>query len=107
MRAASSSRTSGYRRPPTVIGELGSHSPWSLVWWALLTAAVVVGIRMLWMFTVPYLIASLTRSRAWREVTPWRDRVVLGWSGMRGALSRSRRRCRSPRLCHIASCSST
>jgi monovalent cation/hydrogen antiporter len=72
---------------PHVVGALGAYSPWSLVWWALLTAGVVVGVRMLWMFSVPYLVASLTRARSWREVTPRRDRVVLGWSGMRGALS--------------------
>jgi monovalent cation/hydrogen antiporter len=72
---------------PSVVGALGTFSPWSLVWWALLTAGVVVGVRLLWMFTVPYVISALTRSRSWREVAPWRDRVVLGWSGMRGALS--------------------
>ncbi len=72
---------------PSVVRSLGAFSPWSLVWWALLTAGVVVGVRLLWMFTVPYLVSSLTRSRSWRDVSPWRDRVVLGWSGMRGALS--------------------
>jgi len=72
---------------PSVIGALGHYAWWQLVWWALLTAGVVVGVRMLWMFTVPYLVAALTRSRSWREVSPTRDRIVLGWSGMRGALS--------------------
>ncbi len=72
---------------PAVVRSLGDFSPWSLVWWALLTAGVVAAVRMLWMFSVPYLISSLTRSRSWRDVSPWRDRVVLGWSGMRGALS--------------------
>jgi CPA1 family monovalent cation:H+ antiporter len=33
------------------------------------------------MFTVPHLF------RLWREVAPRGDRFVLGWSGMRGALS--------------------
>jgi CPA1 family monovalent cation:H+ antiporter len=36
---------------------------------------------------VPHLVSSLTRNRAWRDVDPWQDRFVLGWSGMRGALS--------------------
>jgi monovalent cation/hydrogen antiporter len=72
---------------PSVVRELGAFPPLSLAWWALLTAGLVVGVRMLWMFSVPYLVSSLTRSRSWRDVSPWRDRVVLGWSGMRGALS--------------------
>jgi monovalent cation/hydrogen antiporter len=72
---------------PSVVGALGQYSPWRLVWWAVLTAGVVVGVRMLWMFTVPYIASALTRSRSWREVSPSRDRIVLGWSGMRGALS--------------------
>jgi Na+/H+ antiporter len=72
---------------PSVVNALGSYSTWQLVWWALLTAVVVLGVRMLWMFTVPYLASALTRSRSWREVSPRRERIVLGWSGMRGALS--------------------
>jgi CPA1 family monovalent cation:H+ antiporter len=48
---------------------------------ALLIFGVVVAIRFAWMFTVPHLVGR------WREIQPWRDRVILGWSGMRGALS--------------------
>ena len=52
----------------------GVHgSAWSLTADALLVFGVVVAIRFAWMFTVA------------RQ--PWRDRVILGWSGMRGALS--------------------
>jgi CPA1 family monovalent cation:H+ antiporter len=38
------------------------------------------------MFTVPHLVAGLSR-RGWNEIEPWQDRFILGWSGMRGALS--------------------
>jgi CPA1 family monovalent cation:H+ antiporter len=52
----------------------GIHgSAWTLTGDALLVFAVVVAIRFAWMFTV---------SRDSR-----RDRVILGWAGMRGALS--------------------
>ncbi len=87
---------------PSVVGALGDFSPWSLVWWALLTAVVVVGVRMLWMFTVPYAVSTLTRSRSWRDVSPWRDRVVLGWGGMRGALSLAAALSLSPAVPHRA-----
>lgn len=55
----------------------GVHgSAWSLTGDALLVFAVVVVVRFVWMFTVPHL-AGFGR----------RDRVILGWGGMRGALS--------------------
>jgi Na+/H+ antiporter len=60
----------------------GVHgSAWALTGDALLVFGVVVAIRFVWMFTVPHLVGR------WREIQPWQDRVILGWSGMRGALS--------------------
>jgi Na+/H+ antiporter len=47
----------------------------------LVIFAVLTVVRLAWMFTVPYLVGR------WREIAPWEDRFVLGWSGMRGALS--------------------
>ena len=70
-----------------VLGELHGFSAGTLVRDALLVIAVVVAVRFVWMFTVPHLVAVLGRSRDWAELDPWRDRIVLGWSGMRGALS--------------------
>jgi CPA1 family monovalent cation:H+ antiporter len=66
---------------------LGDVSAWTLTRDAALVFAVVVAVRLIWMFTVPHLVAVLGRSRAWAEIDPWRDRFILGWSGMRGALS--------------------
>jgi CPA1 family monovalent cation:H+ antiporter len=48
---------------------------------ALVVFAVLTVVRMAWMFTVPYLVGR------WRDIAPWQDRLILGWSGMRGALS--------------------
>jgi CPA1 family monovalent cation:H+ antiporter len=47
-----------------------------------------VGTRFLWLFTVPYVIRALDRRPQQRErrVGPG-PRIVLGWSGMRGAVS--------------------
>jgi CPA1 family monovalent cation:H+ antiporter len=70
-----------------VVNGLGDFSAWTLARDAALVFAVVVAVRMLWMFTVPHLVAVFGRSRTWAEVDPWRDRLILGWSGMRGALS--------------------
>jgi CPA1 family monovalent cation:H+ antiporter len=70
-----------------VIHGLGDYSPWVLARDALLVFGVVTLVRLAWMFTVPHLVARLGRSREWAEIDPWQDRFVLGWSGMRGALS--------------------
>jgi CPA1 family monovalent cation:H+ antiporter len=69
-----------------VLNGLGGYSDWTLVGDALLIFGVVFVVRLLWMFTVPHLVAGLSR-RGWSEIEPWQDRFILGWSGMRGALS--------------------
>jgi Na+/H+ antiporter len=70
-----------------VLDQLGDYSAWTLTRDALLVFAVVVVVRMVWMFTVPHFVAVLGRRRDWAEIDPWQDRLILGWSGMRGALS--------------------
>jgi monovalent cation/hydrogen antiporter len=52
---------------------------------AALISAVVIAVRVGWGFTVPYLIRTLDRRPAQRA-SP-RERLVAGWSGMRGAVS--------------------
>jgi monovalent cation/hydrogen antiporter len=51
-------------------------------------SAVVIGVRLAWGFTVPYIIRALDRrpSQVARRAGP-RERLVVGWSGMRGAVS--------------------
>jgi monovalent cation/hydrogen antiporter len=59
-----------------------------LVGQAALISAVVVGVRVGWVFTTPYLIRLLDRrpSQMLRRIGA-RERLVIGWSGMRGAVS--------------------
>jgi Na+/H+ antiporter len=59
-----------------------------LVGQALLVSAVVIAVRLAWVFSVPYLVRLLDRraSQRARRVGA-RERLVLGWSGMRGAVS--------------------
>ncbi|HEV3496915.1 MAG TPA: Na+/H+ antiporter, partial [Actinomycetes bacterium] len=53
-----------------------------------LVSAVVVAVRIGWGFSVPYLVRLLDRrpSQVMRRVGA-RERLMLGWSGMRGAVS--------------------
>jgi CPA1 family monovalent cation:H+ antiporter len=64
---------------PSILDRIHGPSLVPLAGQALLLAAAVMAVRMAWMFIVPALVRS-----HWTQV---RDRFVLGWSGMRGAVS--------------------
>ena len=72
----------------TVTDALSGYSAGELTGYALAVTAVVVATRLVWFFTVPYLIRALDRRPAQRaRRVGWQWRVVLAWSGMRGAVS--------------------
>jgi NhaP-type Na+/H+ or K+/H+ antiporter len=55
---------------------------------AVLVSAVVIAVRLGWLFSVPYLVRLIDRRQTQiaRRLGA-RERLVLGWSGMRGAVS--------------------
>jgi monovalent cation/hydrogen antiporter len=71
-----------------ILSELSDSSVATLVGQAALVSAVVIAVRLGWEFTVPYLVRALDRrpSQRARRSGP-RERLVVGWSGMRGAVS--------------------
>lgn len=73
---------------PFVMDNITGHSPAELFVWALLISAVVIGVRLAWQFIVPYLIRVIDRreSQIARRLS-WQQRFVIGWCGMRGAVS--------------------
>lgn len=71
-----------------VVDALSGYSASTLGGYALAVTGVVVGTRLVWFFTVPYLIRAIDRrpaQRARRVGARWR--LVMAWSGMRGAVS--------------------
>src|ERR671939_69869 len=71
-----------------VVDGLSGSSAITLGGYALAVTAMVVGTRLVWFFTVPYLIRAIDRrpaQRARRVGARWR--LVMAWSGMRGAVS--------------------
>jgi Na+/H+ antiporter len=72
----------------SVVDGLGGTPARSLAGWALAVALVVILIRIVWFFTVPYLIRLLDRrpSQVARRVGAG-PRLVVAWAGMRGAVS--------------------
>jgi monovalent cation/hydrogen antiporter len=71
-----------------ILSGLTGHSAGELIGLGALVSAVVIAVRLTWGFTVPYLVRLLDRrpSQVARRVGP-RQRLVSGWSGMRGAVS--------------------
>jgi CPA1 family monovalent cation:H+ antiporter len=70
---------------PSIVDRIGSGSLLTLAGQALALAAVVMAVRLAWMHTVPTIVSRIAPFRH-RQSGP-RERVVLGWSGMRGAVS--------------------
>ncbi len=72
---------------PGILSAQDRSAP-ELIALAALVGAVVVGTRLLWVNTTPYVIRALDRrpSQVARRVG-WRMRLVTGWSGLRGAVS--------------------
>src|SRR5436190_1257753 len=71
-----------------VVDALSGYSAGSLAGYALAVTGMVVGTRLVWFFTVPYLVRAIDRrpaQRARRVGARWR--LVMAWSGMRGAVS--------------------
>jgi CPA1 family monovalent cation:H+ antiporter len=71
-----------------VVDSLGGFSVGDLAGYALAICGVVVGMRIVWAMTVPYLIRALDRRASQRaRRTSIASRMVVAWSGMRGAVS--------------------
>jgi Na+/H+ antiporter len=71
-----------------ILAEVSGPSAATLLGLAVLISAVVIAVRIAWGFTVPYLVRALDRrpTQVGRRVGP-RERLIVGWSGMRGAVS--------------------
>jgi NhaP-type Na+/H+ or K+/H+ antiporter len=73
---------------PSILGDIEEYSLWVVLLYAALVYAAVVLVRFAWFFTTPYfhpVFDRLLHSRYLRA--PWQERLVMSWSGMRGAVS--------------------
>jgi NhaP-type Na+/H+ or K+/H+ antiporter len=71
-----------------ILEDLGGTAVAVLVGQGVLVSAVVVAVRLGWGFSVPYLVRLVDRRRSQvvRRMGA-RERLLIGWSGMRGAVS--------------------
>jgi monovalent cation/hydrogen antiporter len=71
-----------------ILGRVGERSAALVIGVAALISVVVIAVRIAWGFTVPYLVRAVDRRAAQRaRRVGARQRLVMGWSGMRGAVS--------------------
>src|SRR3984957_437332 len=72
----------------SVVGDLsGSHSAAWLAAAAAVVVAVVIAVRLAWELLGSPLIGLLPGRHSGYVRNPWRQRLVIGWGGMRGAIS--------------------
>jgi monovalent cation/hydrogen antiporter len=69
---------------PSILDGLSGHSTGELVRFAVIVSMTVVGARFLWVLVATPLSALLSRQDS---APSWREATILGWSGMRGAVS--------------------
>ena len=73
---------------PTVIADVEGYAPGELLWMAVAVSLTVVVVRLLWIYPATYLPRWLIPSLARRDpAPPARVPLILGWGGMRGAVS--------------------
>jgi monovalent cation/hydrogen antiporter len=73
---------------PVVLDELQGRATGDLVLWAVLVSLVVIVVRLVWMFTVPYVVRMVDRREIQRRRrAPAGERLAVGWAGMRGSVS--------------------
>lgn len=73
---------------PDVLRNVGEQlSVGEIVGYGLLVSAAVVVLRLIWQFLPGILGRLVRRASAWSPGQDWREDLLIGWSGMRGAVS--------------------
>ena len=73
---------------PGILDNLSGRSTANLIFWGALVSAVVMGVRLAWVFVLPYVSRLLERRDTQpRRRIPADQRLVVGWAGMRGSVS--------------------
>jgi len=73
---------------PVILNGMSEYSFAQLLLYAALVCGAVIGLRLLWFLFAPSSTPALDRLLRTRYLrAPWQERLVMGWSGMRGAVS--------------------
>jgi Na+/H+ antiporter len=73
---------------PEILRTVGEQfSVGEIIGYGLLVSAVVIAVRMAWQFLPVFLGRFVESAARWSPGEGWRERALIGWSGMRGAVS--------------------
>ena len=73
---------------PVVLDGLSDFDPVTLVGYAVAVSAAVILTRLIWQHTTVWVIRALDRRpQQISRRSNWRQRTIIGWAGMRGAVS--------------------
>jgi Na+/H+ antiporter len=73
---------------PLILDGISEFSFAQLLLYAALVCGAVIGLRLLWFLFAPSSFPALDKLLRTRYLrAPWQERLVMGWSGMRGAVS--------------------
>ena len=72
---------------PSILDALSGRSTGTLLRYAVMVTAVVIGARFAWVMTTRYLPRGLAPRQRDGSIASWQSSTVLAWSGMRGAVS--------------------
>lgn len=73
---------------PSILEAIAERSATTLIWYGILISAVVIGIRILWVFPATYLPCWSSRQLWQRDPSPpWQQVMIIAWTGMRGVVS--------------------
>jgi monovalent cation/hydrogen antiporter len=71
-----------------ILDGLSGHSTWSLIADAVVVSATVIVTRLVWVYPATYLPRLLVRRiREHDPYPPWQYPTLIGWAGLRGAVS--------------------
>ena len=73
---------------PGILDDISGNSAGDLLLWGGLVSAVVIAVRLAWVFTLPLISRWIDRRESQRpRRIPADQRLVVGWAGMRGSVS--------------------
>jgi len=73
---------------PSILDAISGKLTATLLWDGVLMSAVVIAVRLLWVFPATYIPRLVSRRLRERDpYPPWQNVLLIGWTGMRGVLS--------------------
>lgn len=73
---------------PVIMAGLEGYSIWEACSYGLIISALVIVLRILWIYPVAFIPRWLSKKVRKSEVHPgWKGPLIIGWAGMRGVVS--------------------